>query len=249
VDGFGHAHLSHPLDHPEAAVLAPEDTEIEERLRHFFDEERHALGLVQEGGLELQWELVRAQHEASHVQSLGLRKRVQREGRVEAAAPEGRVVPDPEGHEDHDRRARHRAHERVAILLRAGVDPVEVLEHEYDRPKGRSPQRQRAHGLQHPLPPGGRVHPGDSGIARVHGQQVPHVRDIRLELPHAPHAVLDLGDDLGLAVELLDAEVLPKLVEERQERDGLAEGDALALQPRDGLARLGHPPAELEEQP
>ena len=60
-----------------------------------------------------------------------------------------------------------------------------------------------------------------------------------LELAHAPHAVLDLGDDLGLAVELLDAEVLPELVDERQERDRLAEGDALALQPGDGLARLG----------
>ena len=249
LDGVGHAHLAHPLDHPEAAVLAPEDAEIEERLRHLLDEERHALGLVQEGGLQLRRELVRAQHQAGHVQGLGRRERLQSERRVEAAAPEGRAVADPVGEDDHDRRARHRAHERVEILLRAGVDPVQVLEHEDDGPNGRSPQRHRAHGVQHPLPPGGRVHPGDSRIARVHGQQVPHVRDIRLELPHAPHAVLDLGDDLGLAVELLDAEVLPELVEQRQERDRLAEGDALALQPRDGLARLGEPPAELEQQP
>ena len=58
--------------------------------------------------------------------------------------------------------------------------------------------------------------------------------------------MLDLGDDLGLAVELFDAEVLPELVEQGQVRDRLPERDALALEPRDGLARLGELAASPE---
>src|SRR2546425_3852362 len=60
--------------------------------------------------------------------------------------------------------------------------------------------------------------------------------------------MLDLGDDLGLAVELLDPEVLAELVDQRQERDRLAEGDALPLEPRHGLAPVGEPAAKLEEE-
>src|SRR3989441_7555977 len=60
--------------------------------------------------------------------------------------------------------------------------------------------------------------------------------------------MLDLGDDLGLAVELLDPEVLAELVDQRQERDRLAEGDALPLEPRHGLVRIGEPATELEEE-
>lgn len=134
------------------------------------------------------------------------------------------------------------------MLLRAGVDPVQVLEHENDGADGGAPQRQPPHRLEDPLPPGGRVHRGDGWIARVHGEQVAHVWDVRVDLPHPAHGVLDLGDDLGLPVELLDAEVLPELVDERQERDGLAEGDALAFEPGHRLARLGQPAAEFQQE-
>ena len=40
-------------------------------------------------------------------------------------------------------------------------------------------------------------------------EQVADGGDVRLQLPHAPHAVLDLGNDLRLAVQLLDAESSP----------------------------------------
>jgi len=48
---------------------------------------------------------------------------------------------------------------------------------------------------------------------------------MRLQLSHAAHAVLDLGDDLGLAIEFLDVKVQPELLDERQKGDGLTEGD------------------------
>ena len=66
------------------------------------------------------------------------------------------------------------------------------------------------------------------GVARVDRQEVPHIWNVAVELTHPSHPVLDLGDDLGLAVELLDAEVLAELVDQRQERNRLAERDAAA---------------------
>src|SRR5262249_33115818 len=72
--------------------------------------------------------------------------------------------------------------------------------------------------------------------------------DVRLQLPHPPHGVLDLGDDLGLAVELLDAEAFTELVDQGKKRDGLPEGDALSFEPRHRFPRLGEPAAEFEEQ-
>jgi len=71
---------------------------------------------------------------------------------------------------------------------------------------------------------------------------------VGLQLPHAAHAVLDLGDDLRLPVEFLDVEVEPELLDQRQKGDGLAEGDRLSLQPRGVLVALHHGLAELEEQ-
>jgi hypothetical protein len=67
-----------------------------------------------------------------------------------------------------------------------------------------------------------------------------------LQRPHAAHPVLDLGDDLGLTVELLDPEVHPELIDEGEGGDGLAEGDAPALKPRHRLSGLGQCPATLQ---
>src|SRR5262249_45072787 len=49
--------------------------------------------------------------------------------------------------------------------------------------------------------------------------------------------------------ELLDPEVLAKLVHDRQQRVGLAERDAAALEPRRRLARRRQSPVEFEQQP
>ena len=72
---------------------------------------------------------------------------------------------------------------------------------------------------------------------------------MRLELAHPAHAVLDLGDDLGLAIELFDPEVAPQLFGQWQEGDRLAERDALSLEPGDVLAGLGQRASEFQEQP
>src|SRR5262249_14509845 len=85
-------------------------------------------------------------------------------------------------------------------------------------------------------------------VARVHAEQVADIRNVRLEPAHPPHAVLGLGDDFGLAVELLDAEVATQLIHEGQERDRLAERDALPIEPGRVLVLLGELLAELEEQ-
>ena len=69
-----------------------------------------------------------------------------------------------------------------------------------------------------------------------------------LDLAHAAHAVLDLGDDLGLAVQLLDAEVEPQLIDEGQKRNGLPEGDTLAFQPGGPGVGLGDSPSEFKQQ-
>ena len=54
---------------------------------------------------------------------------------------------------------------------------------------------------------------------------------MRVEGAHAAHAVLDLGNDLRLAVRLLNPKVGPQLIHHGQERDRLPKGQALALQP------------------
>src|SRR3984893_2873962 len=50
------------------------------------------------------------------------------------------------------------------------------------------------------------------------------------EAAEPAHPVLDLRDDLGLTVELVDAEVLAKLIHDGQEGAGLTERDAAALE-------------------
>ncbi len=72
---------------------------------------------------------------------------------------------------------------------------------------------------------------------------------MRLESAQPAHPVLHLRDDLGLAVELVDTEVLTELVDDGQERAGLTERDAAALEPRRGLARRREPALELEQEP
>jgi hypothetical protein len=63
-----------------------------------------------------------------------------------------------------------------------------------------------------------------------------------------PHAVVDLRDDLRLAVELVDPEVLAQLIHDRQQRIRLPEGDTAALQPGRRLVRRRELAPELEQQ-
>ena len=110
-------------------------------------------------------------------------------------------------------------------------------------------QHQRAHGVEDVSAPRQRVHRRDPGGTGIDGEQVANVGRVRLELAHPAHAVLDLGDDLGLAIELFDPEIPPELIGQRQEGNRLAERDALSLEPGDLLAGLGQRAPEFEEQP
>ena len=126
---------------------------------------------------------------------------------------------------------------------------MQILEDEHDGPEPRAPEGQHPHGLEDLLAPAQRIHRRNGGVARIHRQQKTQVRDARLQLPHPPHPVLDLGDDLRLAVELLDPDIPAELLDERQEGDRLAEGDALPFEPGRVLSPLRQRPLEFQEQP
>src|SRR5215831_5594065 len=75
---------------------------------------------------------------------------------------------------------------------------------------------------------------GKGRIARSDREQGANGGEVRLQLPHAPHPLLDLSNDVRLAVKLIDLKVLPQQLNERQKRTGLAKGDAVALPPGHG---------------
>jgi hypothetical protein len=55
------------------------------------------------------------------------------------------------------------------------------------------------------LPTRHTLHGSESRIARVDREQVADGRDIRLQLVYTPHALLDLGNDLRLTVQLVES--------------------------------------------
>ena len=71
---------------------------------------------------------------------------------------------------------------------------------------------------------------------------------MRLQFSHAPHALLDLGNDLRLAIKLVDLKILPQLLDERQKRTGLAKGDAVAFKPSHRLPSLRQGTPKLQHQ-
>ena len=58
------------------------------------------------------------------------------------------------------------------------------------------------------------IHGGEGGIARIDREQVTNGGDVGLQLPHAPHALLDFGNDLRLAIHLVDLKILPQQLNE-----------------------------------
>ena len=194
------------LHHAVAVAFPPEQAEIEQGLDHLLDEERHAFRLVQERLAQRRRHVGRAEQLPGHGHGVRLGQRVQRERGVEAARRDRRGIADPIGEDQHERHARHRVGHRRQVLLGAGVDPVQVLEDQDQGTQARSAEGQRADRLEALSAAGARLHVQDAAVARIDREQVANVGDVRLELSHPAHAVLDLGDDLGLAVEFLDAE-------------------------------------------
>jgi hypothetical protein len=152
------------------------------------------------------------------------------------------------GEHEHHRRAGDGIDEGAEELFGAGVDPVEILVDEDDRARAGAAQSQGAQGIEGALAPGGGVHRRDRRVAGVDRQGVADERNVGFEAADAPHAVFNLGDDLGLAVAFLDAEALTHLVDDREEGNALTEGDAAAFEPRGLLARRGQSLAQLIDQ-
>jgi len=249
VDGVRHRGVPNRSHDAKASVVTLEDAEVEERLGHFFDEERDALGLVEQRPRHVGREPLDAEHLAGHREGFGFRQRTERDPRLKAARAEGRGVAKAMRRDDQDARRAYAVAERGEVLLGARVDPVEVLEHEHQRASHRATQGHREHRVEDALSAPRGVHRDDGGISGIDGEEIPYERNVRLERTQAAHPVLDLRDDLGLAVELVDTEVLAKLIHDGQERTRLAERDAAALEPRRRLARRREPAPKFEQKP
>ena len=99
----------------------------------------------------------------------------------------------------------------------------------------------------HDLPPAELgVHPRHDGVARVHAEERPEIRNDRPEiLAQARDRGLDPVDDRGVRIRLADLEVPPEEIDQRMKRHGVSEGQAASLEPRRPVA---HTLVELVEQ-
>ena len=164
---------------------------------------------------------------------------------VAPLAERARVARAVGEHEQHPQRG-HAVDQGREELLARPVDPVQVLDHEDLRPRLGAPDEhaaQRLEGLAAPLR--GLIartsaSPGSTDrSARRYGATGARSGADRREAP------LDLRGDRRLVVALLDAELPPEQVDQRVERHGPPEGQAVPFVPR-GLA--ADPPAQLDEQ-
>ncbi len=214
LDGVGHVQGARAFRDPIAIALAPQDPEVEQGLGDLLDEQGHAVRLLQQGRAEGGRQLGRPEQVPGHGDRVRLGERVQGDQGVEAAGGHRRRVAHPVGQDQHERHAHHRVGHGGEVLLGARVAPVQVLEHQHQRPQARPAERQGAKGLEALLAARARLHVEDGAVARIHREQVADVGNVGLELAHPAHPVLDLGDDLRLAVQLLDAEVQAQLIDE-----------------------------------
>ncbi len=200
------------LDHAIAAVVPAKHAEVEQGLGHLLDEERDALRLLHERPQHLRRQARDAEHLAGQSPATSASERLwQRQRRVVAAArrtaarsPAGRCRISRMRYAGARRRSASARYSSVLLSIQCRSSNTST--------SGRScaPRSgQRAHRLEDPRRAAAAAAiVGHRGVARVHREQVADVRDVGVQLAHAPHAVLDLGDDLRLAVDLLDREVL-----------------------------------------
>ena len=78
------------------------------------------------------------------------------------------------------------------------------------------------------------LYSGEGWVARIDGQEIAHRRDVRLDLSHAAHTVLNLGDDLRLSIKLLDTKILPQLVDEGQDPQAVGKAPHPVIKPSPG---------------
>ena len=136
-----------------------------------------------------------------------------------------------------------KAHDEFCRRL---VRPVEVLPDDDQRTILGGAGEEPPHSVEDAGPPELGAEPQDGRVSRIQRQQVAQEGQHGTEILAQPkHGLLDLLDDDGLGVPLIDLEGPAHEVDEGVERHRLTEGDRLALHPRRGV---GDVPSELPEQ-
>ena len=121
---------------------------------------------------------------------------------------------------------------------------MEVLDRKHDGPAGAAGDGQGAERLEGVAAPGLGGHPADRGVVRLRAEEAQEEGDsagIRTEGPEAP---LHLVANGFVPIALDDSEAAPEELDDGQERNGLAVGDAAALEVENVVAEAT---AELEE--
>jgi hypothetical protein len=132
LDGVRDMHLTESFHETVATIVALEHAQIEQGLRHFLNEQRHALGFVQQSGLEFCGKLRCAEDLARHHQRLGLGETMQRQRGGKAATPKRRRVADPVRDQEQQRHARDGVQQKREELFTAGVDPMQVFDDQHE---------------------------------------------------------------------------------------------------------------------
>jgi hypothetical protein len=70
LDSLRHGEFASGLGDSVVAVLTDDETEVEQGLRHFFDEKGYAFGLLHQSGPEFPWKKVAAKKTRRHFKRL-----------------------------------------------------------------------------------------------------------------------------------------------------------------------------------
>src|SRR5260370_14944820 len=153
--------------HAVGAALAREAARFDEVTDAFFQEERIPVGALDEPGAELRHARVVSQEALQELSGHPLRQWVDRDLRVVALAAPPVLVLGTVRDEQQDARGRQTLDERVEDDLHLRIDPMQILDHDAERPAPALAPDQPADGIDRappPLPPAAAV-PG-RGFAR-----------------------------------------------------------------------------------
>jgi hypothetical protein len=133
---------------PPAFARTRENAALGEGVRDFLDEQRVPLGLAHDPANDLGRDVARPEQRAYHGCRLGLGEHVEVQlGEVGLVGPADRVAGSVGGYEEHGQAGQALDQERAVVLGRL-VDPVDVLDDQYERPALHACHRERAEGLE-----------------------------------------------------------------------------------------------------
>jgi hypothetical protein len=152
LDGRGNVcRVERPGD-PEGSSLADEDTALDQRADRLLEEERIALGPVEEQSLERLERSARAEEAVQQLRRARRAQWIDAELRVAALTAPAVSVLGPVVDEQQHARGRKALDEGVEQPLRLVVDPVQVLEQESDGLDAALAQHDVLDGVEDPVP-------------------------------------------------------------------------------------------------